>query len=678
MSPEQARGLDSLDHRCDLWALAVVAYEALTRSIPWEGETVEDIFLSICTHRMIPILTRRGDLPPAIEGVFARSFAPKLDDRFRSAMELSEAFEVLVDPMAVDAAMGPAVRSGSPSSRQLPAARPHSSPSLHTPGEMAMGHGEPGSDPAGVAVGGPTVFTRRKKSSGWLVAVIAALATVAIVGGAVTAFSSGSKTTAKSPAIDSTPVAPSTIDRANIPPPADPTTANVVAPPPQPQPTTTAKSRMMATNIGKISITARRAAYLFAAAGALTAGPPAFSSTQGTLGATSTGSVSITASVANRAPLTGLTDISFSAVDPATAAPSSQSDCVWSELGRLREEMLGDHDSAVLAWEASQEADPENEESAMPLADEYITREAWDRAEPLLDTLTRKAGKRDRGEQHTLYNKLGMVTAKLGKDDKSFKAYSAAHQLDLTDPTSAPRPASRPAGCSRCSTSTARTRSSGAPPRSRCPAWRHWAGQPTIWPWSRRAMCCSPAGAGNGAPRMRGARPACAMSRRPRTWSPMPAPGDRASRSRRYISTRPAAITIVGVVFLSRVYCVLSRCLGAGLVALSFVLLASPAWADQTVMAADGSQVDCAASAKDLTRISLVEDEFASVSKISTGNPQDDFSVVNEPVRGDIYLSVPDGFTRPALSFFATSKRGYVYKIVCRIAGDQAVQLRRT
>ncbi len=103
------------------------------------------------------------------------------------------------------------------------------------------------------------------------------------------------------------------------------------------------------------------------------------------------------------------------------------------ELGRLREEMLGDHDSAVLAWEASQEADPENEESAMPLADEYVNRELWERAEPLLDTLTRKAGKRDRGEQHTLYNKLGMVTAKLNKDDKSFKAYSAAHQLDLTD-----------------------------------------------------------------------------------------------------------------------------------------------------------------------------------------------------------------------------------------------------
>jgi conjugal transfer pilus assembly protein TraK len=130
-----------------------------------------------------------------------------------------------------------------------------------------------------------------------------------------------------------------------------------------------------------------------------------------------------------------------------------------------------------------------------------------------------------------------------------------------------------------------------------------------------------------------------------------------------------------GVAFLSRYYCTLSRSVGAGLVGLAVLLMAGPAWADQTIMASDSSQVDCRASAKDLTRISLVEDEFASVSKISTGNPLDDFSVVNEPVRGDIYLSVPDGFARQALSFFATSKRGYVYKFVCRIGGDQAAQV---
>ena len=65
-----------------------------------------------------------------------------------------------------------------------------------------------------------------------------------------------------------------------------------------------------------------------------------------------------------------------------------------------------------------------------------------------------------------------------------------------------------------------------------------------------------------------------------------------------------------GTVFLSRVDCVLSRGLGAGLVAFAVLLVADPAWADQTVMASDSAQVDCMASAKDLTRISLVEDEF--------------------------------------------------------------------
>src|SRR3546814_4643715 len=35
-------------------------------------------------------------------------------------------------------------------------------------------------------------------------------------------------------------------------------------------------------------------------------------------------------------------------------------------------------------------------------------------------------------------------------------------------------------------------------------------------------------------------------------------------------------------------------------------------WDDQTVMASDSSQIDCTASARDLTRISLVEDEFRS------------------------------------------------------------------
>jgi tetratricopeptide (TPR) repeat protein len=105
------------------------------------------------------------------------------------------------------------------------------------------------------------------------------------------------------------------------------------------------------------------------------------------------------------------------------------------ELGKLRDEMLGDHAGAIVAWESAYEADAENEDAAMPLVDEYIAREQWLKAEPLLDMLARKGSKRDRAEQHALQNKLGQVCAAVGKDDKSLKAYTAALQLDLTDQT---------------------------------------------------------------------------------------------------------------------------------------------------------------------------------------------------------------------------------------------------
>jgi hypothetical protein len=57
---------------------------------------------------------------------------------------------------------------------------------------------------------------------------------------------------------------------------------------------------------------------------------PAQAATQGTLGATSSGSISISASVPNRARITGLSDVSFASQDPNTAAASAQNVCVWS------------------------------------------------------------------------------------------------------------------------------------------------------------------------------------------------------------------------------------------------------------------------------------------------------------------------------------------------------------
>ena len=134
------------------------------------------------------------------------------------------------------------------------------------------------------------------------------------------------------------------------------------------------------------------------------------------------------------------------------------------------------------------------------------------------------------------------------------------------------------------------------------------------------------------------------------------------------------ALTVAGAIFASRTHCILQRSLGVGLIGLG-LMTATPALADQNVMVGDNGTVHCDVSLKDLSRISLRDDKFASVSKVQSGIQNDDFEVVNEPIRGDIYLSIPEGFKRSSISFFTTTQKGYVYKFLCQIHGDDAQQI---
>ena len=129
-----------------------------------------------------------------------------------------------------------------------------------------------------------------------------------------------------------------------------------------------------------------------------------------------------------------------------------------------------------------------------------------------------------------------------------------------------------------------------------------------------------------------------------------------------------------GTAFASRL-CSLSRLIGAGMIVAGGMVLAAPAFADEHVLAKDNSEVACTMSKSGLTRVSLKDDRFASVSKLTTGVDTDDFTVVNEPTRGDIYVSVPEAYSRPNVSFFGTTSKGYVYKFSCRLAGDDAQQV---
>jgi serine/threonine-protein kinase len=73
MSPEQAQGLDTLDQRADVWALAAIAYECMCGTVPFKGVNGPSILLEILTKEPIPPTVTGKDqkypIPPAMDRV---------------------------------------------------------------------------------------------------------------------------------------------------------------------------------------------------------------------------------------------------------------------------------------------------------------------------------------------------------------------------------------------------------------------------------------------------------------------------------------------------------------------------------------------------------------------------------------------------------------------------------
>ena len=103
------------------------------------------------------------------------------------------------------------------------------------------------------------------------------------------------------------------------------------------------------------------------------------------------------------------------------------------EIGNIQEEHLQDHDAAIAAWESGVESDPENQNAALPLVSEYIEKENWEQAEPLLEMLIRMGAKRPAEERKDLHTKMGLVARKMGNLDRALDALKAAYEIDSTD-----------------------------------------------------------------------------------------------------------------------------------------------------------------------------------------------------------------------------------------------------
>lgn len=97
MSPEQAHGAKEVDHRTDLWAMAVIAYACLTGRLPFEGTGTGEILVKICTETPpMPSELHEG-VPFIVDEFFEKALAKDPTVRFQDAKSFAHAFAELAE-----------------------------------------------------------------------------------------------------------------------------------------------------------------------------------------------------------------------------------------------------------------------------------------------------------------------------------------------------------------------------------------------------------------------------------------------------------------------------------------------------------------------------------------------------------------------------------------------------
>ena len=144
MAPEQALADPEIDHRADIYAFGVLAYEVFTGAPPFRGKSAQATLAAHVVQAPDPIESKRSGIPQGVAAMVMKCLEKKPVDRPQSAADLVSVFD--------------AAASFTPSD-QLPPVLPPSSPS-----------------PAG------TSATAKRRSSliTWVIAIMALIAVIAV------------------------------------------------------------------------------------------------------------------------------------------------------------------------------------------------------------------------------------------------------------------------------------------------------------------------------------------------------------------------------------------------------------------------------------------------------------------------------------------------------------------
>ncbi len=98
MAPEQATADPHTDHRADIYAFGVVAYELLSGQPPFAGPSPQAVLAAHVTTAAEPVTKYRASIPPTLAALVMRCLEKKPADRWQSAEELIPQLEAVLTP----------------------------------------------------------------------------------------------------------------------------------------------------------------------------------------------------------------------------------------------------------------------------------------------------------------------------------------------------------------------------------------------------------------------------------------------------------------------------------------------------------------------------------------------------------------------------------------------------
>jgi len=227
MAPEQLAGDQTADHRIDIYALGLLAYELLNGRSPYAATTPKKVLVAVLTQDLPPLITVRPDVPRGLSEIVMSCLAKEPEDRPATARDLLNELDTFSTasgeirtmehkvprtPRTVQTPVSTTPTSATPVSATPTSPTPVATPVSYTPtGDQPAVSEEPASTDQVEAIGyAPPKKNGKKTLVAWVVVALA------VVSGAIFMLtrSGGSSSTAVLPK-----VTPAVTDSASVKPP---------------------------------------------------------------------------------------------------------------------------------------------------------------------------------------------------------------------------------------------------------------------------------------------------------------------------------------------------------------------------------------------------------------------------------------------------------------------------